>query len=100
MLRQAQAHLLLSQSTSSAPFSLEAFGALLEEIVGFFLIESQVLRTTNGFRSEQDVEDLWGGMCERIVQIADEGLAECEDPETFLETKLKILTFIQALEVR
>lgn len=97
---QAQAGLLLSSTASLTPFSLPALSALLEEIVGFFLIESHVLRTTNSFRSEQDVEDLWDEMCERVVRIVDEGLRECEDPEVFLGTKLRVLTFVQTLEVR
>ena len=96
---QAQAFLLLSQTASLTPFSLSALSALLEEIVGFFLIESHVLKTTNSFRSEQDVEDLWDGMCERVVRIVDEGLGGCEDPEAFLGTKFKVLTFVQTLEV-
>ena len=90
---------MLSDSASLSPFSLTALASLLEEIVGFFLIESHVLRTTNSFRSEQDVEDLWDDMCERVVRIVDDGLAECEDPEVFLGTKLKILIFVQTLEV-
>lgn len=59
-----------------------------------------MLKTTNSFRSEQDVEDLWDGMCERVVRIVDEGLGGCEDPEAFLGTKFKVLTFVQTLEVR
>lgn len=97
---QAQAGLLLSSTSSLNPFSLPALTTLLEEIVGFFLIESHVLRTTNSFRSEQDVEDLWNGMCERVVKIVDEGLAGCEEAEVFLGTKFKVLTFVQTLEVR
>ncbi|KAK4057758.1 Rab GTPase-binding exocyst subunit S15 [Microbotryomycetes sp. JL221] len=96
--RRAQAQLLLSQSMDMGVFSVESLNSLLEEIVGFFLIESQVLKTTSGFRSEQDVEDLWNGMCERIVTVVDKGLADCEDPEVFLGTKLKIMTFVQTLE--
>ncbi|GAA6010192.1 hypothetical protein JCM10207_005660 [Rhodosporidiobolus poonsookiae] len=96
--RRAQAGLLLSSTSSLTPFSLPSLSALLEEIVGFFLIESHVLRTTNSFRSEQDVEDLWDGMCERVVRIVDEGLGGCEDPEVFLGTKFKVLTFVQTLE--
>jgi len=94
--RKAQAYLLLSQSAPT--FSLPSLSLLLEEIVGFFLIESHVLRTTDAFRSEQDVEDLWDSMCERVVSIVGEGLAGCEDPEVFLGTKFKIMTFVQALE--
>ncbi|GAA5923321.1 Rab GTPase-binding exocyst subunit SEC15 [Sporobolomyces koalae] len=96
--RRAQAYLLLSTATSLTPFSLAALSGLLEEIVGFFLIESHVLKTTNNFRSEQDVEDLWDGMCERVVEIVDQGLKTEEDPEVFLGTKFKVLTFVQTLE--
>lgn len=96
--RRAQAFLLLSDSATLNTFSLQALSSLLEEIVGFFLIESHVLRTTKSFRSEQDVEDLWDDMCERVVKIVDGGLASCEDPDVFLGTKLKILTFVQTLE--
>ncbi|GAA5981050.1 hypothetical protein JCM10908_003964 [Rhodotorula pacifica] len=96
--RRAQAGLLLSSTSSLTPFSLSALSALLEEIVGFFLIESHVLRTTNSFRSEGDVEDLWDEMCERVVRIVDEGLAGCQEAEVFLGTKFKILTFVQTLE--
>lgn len=39
-------------------------------------------------------------MCERVVRIVDEGLRGCEDPEVFLGTKFKVLTFVQTLEVR
>ncbi|GAA5957372.1 hypothetical protein JCM21900_006878 [Sporobolomyces salmonicolor] len=96
--RRAQAFLLLSSTSSLTPFSLPALSGLLEEIVGFFLIESHVLKTTKSFRSEQDVEDLWDGMCERVVEIVDQGLKGEEDPEVFLGTKFKVLTFVQTLE--
>jgi len=115
--RRAQAYLLLSTSSSSSdnndnaspsmatttatpePFSLPALCTLLEEIVGFFLIESHVLKTTNNFRSEQDVESLWEHMCEQIVELVDQSfLKDQQDPEIFLETKFKILTFVQTLQ--
>ena len=98
---QAQAGLLLSSTSSSLTpsFSLSALSTLLEDIVGFFLIESHVLRTTDSFRSEQDVEDLWDEMCDRVVEIVDQGLAACQEAEVFLGTKFKILTFVQTLEV-
>ncbi|GAA5885896.1 hypothetical protein JCM3774_002257, partial [Rhodotorula dairenensis] len=96
--RRAQAGLLLSSTASLTPFSLSALSALLEEIVGFFLIESHVLRTTDSFRSEQDVEALWDEMCDRVVSIVDRGLAECQEADVFLGTKFKILTFVQTLE--
>lgn len=108
--RRAQAFLILSsfsnEATSGAStsppnsvFSLDALASLMESIVGFFIIESHVLRTTRSFRSEQDVDDLWDEMCEKVVAIVGNGLKGCEDPEVFLGTKLKVLTFVQTLEV-
>jgi hypothetical protein len=58
-----------------------------------------VLRTTGSFRSEQEVDDLWDGMCERTVAIVGEALRGCQDPEVFLGTKAQVLIFIQTLEV-
>lgn len=106
--RRAQAFLILSsfsnESTTGTPahptFSLDALASLMESIVGFFIIETHVLRTTRSFRSEQDVDDLWDEMCEKVVGIVGNGLKGCEDPEVFLGTKLKVLTFVQTLEVR
>lgn len=59
--RRAQANLLLSQGLSFHP-SNPTFPALLEEVVGFFLVEHHVLDTCPpGFRSEQEVDDLYVG---------------------------------------
>ena len=88
-------------AASSDQFSLSSLSALLEEIVGFFLIESHVLRTTTNFRSEQDVEQLWEHMCDRLVEFVDKQfLNGQEDPQVFLGTKYRVLTFVQTLEVR
>ena len=71
----------------------------MAELVGFFMIESHVLRTCPSFRSERDVDDLWNNMCERIVGIVGDGLKGCEEPEVFLGTKSEVLGFVQTLEV-
>lgn len=96
--RRAQANLLLSQGLSFHP-SNPTFPSLLEEVVGFFLVEHHALDTCPaGFRSEQEVDDLWDDMCERVVDIVSIGLRDCKDTRTFVGTKAVVQTFIQTLE--
>lgn len=96
--RRAQANLLLSQGLSFHP-SNPTLPALLEEVVGFFLVEHHVLDTCPvGFRSEQEVDDLWDDMCERVVDIVSIGLRDCKDTRVFVAIKGVVQTFIQTLE--
>ncbi|PWY99296.1 exocyst complex subunit Sec15-like protein [Testicularia cyperi] len=96
--RRAQANLLLSQGLSFDA-SNPTFPALLEEVVGFFLVEHHVLQTTpSGFRAESEVEDLWDTMCERVVDIVSLGLRDCKDTKVYVSTKAAVQTFIQTLE--
>ncbi|GAA5949792.1 hypothetical protein JCM3765_007693 [Sporobolomyces pararoseus] len=109
-------------STSSQHFSLPNLSVLLEEIVGFFIIEAHVLKTTTNFRSEQDVESLWEQMCDKLISLVETTKSSSststeavekkkkekeeeeeeeeseEDPKVFLELKFKVLTLLQTLE--
>lgn len=96
--RAAQASLLLSQGLSFDP-TRPTFPALLEEVVGFFLVEHHVLQTAPaGWRSEQDVDDLWDTFCDRVVNLVRTGLQETTDTNVFVTTKNSIILFIQTLE--
>ena len=97
--RRAQAALLLS-SAALDPLTISACDALLEETAGFFVIESHVLKTTNGFRPEQEVDDLWESMTSRIVGLMTSGFSTCKDLDIFLAAKLKLGNFLQAMGVR
>ncbi|EST08300.1 Exocyst complex subunit Sec15-like protein [Kalmanozyma brasiliensis GHG001] len=96
--RRAQANLLLTQGlTFDAANS--TFPPLLEEMVGFFLVEHHVLQTTpSGFRSEAEVDDLWDTMCSRVCDIVSLALRECRDTKVYISAKAAIQVFIQTLE--
>jgi hypothetical protein len=72
----------------------------MEELIGFFILESYVLRSTVDFRSKRDVDDLWDDMCRKIVEIVGSGLERCVELEVFRGVKAAVLMFIQTLEVR
>lgn len=71
----------------------------MEDLVGFFIIEQHVLKTTRTFRTAREVDQLWDEMSIAIVQVVSDGLKGCEDSNTFLAVKLSILRFEQTLEV-
>ncbi|SPO30136.1 related to secretory pathway protein (exocyst complex protein Sec15) [Ustilago trichophora] len=115
--RRAQANLLLNQGLKFEPLANTgtgtgsssnntnpggggaSFPALLEEMVGFFLVEHHVIQTTpSGFRSEQEVDDLWDTMCSRVVDIVSLALRDCKDTKIYVSAKASVQTFIQTLE--
>ncbi|KAG9043424.1 hypothetical protein FS837_009637 [Tulasnella sp. UAMH 9824] len=99
--RKAQASLILSDRMSGASSSLSLATTLLpltEDIIGFFIIENHVLRTTRSFRSQREVEELWDVVVTRLVQVVQAILKNEGDVDTFLGCKDVILSFIQTLE--
>lgn len=108
--RRAQANLLLNQgltfdpsntssTTTSSAGGGTAFPALLEEMVGFFLVEQHVISTTPaGFRPEQELDDLWDSMCTRVVDIVSMALRDCRDTKIYISAKASIQIFIQTFE--
>ncbi|CBQ69901.1 related to secretory pathway protein (exocyst complex protein Sec15) [Sporisorium reilianum SRZ2] len=96
--RRAQANLLLNQGLTFDAANPQ-FPALLEEMVGFFLVEHHVIQTTPaGFREEAEVDDLWDTMCTRVVDIVSLALRDCNDTKVYVSAKASVQTFIQTLE--
>ncbi|WWC89397.1 uncharacterized protein L201_004321 [Kwoniella dendrophila CBS 6074] len=97
--RKTQATLILTSRLSTTPETLLAtMPVLMQELVGFFIIESHLLRTMPDFRTQRDVDELWDEMCRRIVEVVGQGLKGCSEPEVFLESKTNVLLFVQTLE--
>ncbi|SOV09721.1 related to secretory pathway protein (exocyst complex protein Sec15) [Ustilago sp. UG-2017a] len=99
--RRAQANLLLNQGISftNTGGGGGGFPALLEEMVGFFIVEHDVISTTpSSFRSESEVDDLWETMCTRLVELVSLSLRDCKDTRIYVSAKTSIQLFIQTLE--
>lgn len=96
--RKAQANLLLSQDLVIRKGGKELL-TLLEEVVGYFVVENHVMHTSPpGFRPASEVEEVWETMCERVVDLVQMGLRDCEDSKAYVETKSAVQTFIRTLE--
>ena len=96
--RKAQANLLLSRSLNMAERSSDLI-SLLEELVGYFVIECHVSYTSPpGFRPMSEVEDVWDSMSERVVDMITFSLRDTKNAKVFVEAKTAIHTFIRTLE--
>lgn len=79
--------------------NLTALSALTQEITGFFIIESHVLRTTRNFRNERVIEELWDAVVGRLSLAVEDALKNESEPDVFLRVKECLLGFIMTLEV-
>ena len=72
---------------------------IVEEITGFFIIESHVLETTGGFRSSREVEELWDALVQRLTTAVEAALEKETDAASFLRVKENLLDFVITVEV-
>ncbi|KAF9534726.1 rsec15 [Crepidotus variabilis] len=91
--RKAQSDLILP-----SPLPLASLPSLIQEISGFFIVESHVLETTNTFRSERDVEELWDALVARLTTAIDYSLRKENDAGNFLKVKENLLSFMMTVE--
>ncbi|KIK29291.1 hypothetical protein PISMIDRAFT_27231 [Pisolithus microcarpus 441] len=91
--RKAQSDLILPLT-----LPLASLPDVVQEICGFFIIESHVLETTSGFRSEQEIEELWDVVVARLTCAVRSALTEEKDPDSFLRVKECLISFVMTLE--
>ncbi|VDC02072.1 unnamed protein product [Peniophora sp. CBMAI 1063] len=91
--RSGQSELILQAS-----MQLSSFTDVVEGIIGFFIIESHVLRTTSNFRSPRDVEELWDTSMQRFASVVKTALEKETDAASFLHVKEVLLDFVIAAE--
>ncbi|KAG6821554.1 hypothetical protein H0H93_000063 [Arthromyces matolae] len=89
----AQSNLILPN-----PLPLPFLPQLTQEISGFFIVETHVLETTNSFRSERDVEELWDSLLTGLTNSISSALQTETDPDEYFRVKECILGFIMILE--
>ncbi|KAK0490802.1 rsec15 [Armillaria novae-zelandiae] len=91
--RKAQSDLILPD-----PLPISSLPSLVQEISGFFIVESHVLETTGTFRSQRDVEELWEGLVGRLRSGIERALQIENDPDTFLRVKECLIEFLMTLD--
>ncbi|KAF8341518.1 exocyst complex component, sec15 subunit [Cantharellus anzutake] len=95
--RMAQSSLIMS--TLTTPHLLPTtLPSVANELIGFFLVEIEVLRTTIGFRSMREVEDLWDDVVKRLVDLVGGSVRSQRDMGFIADVKDTLTTFVQTIE--
>lgn len=99
IFNQAQANLALNMPINLRDGNMDSFETLLQDIVGFFIIEHVIMHSTVDFRSQAEVDALWEMVTTKVIAVISHSLQGCRDPELFLKIKYSLLIFNQTLEV-
>lgn len=82
--------------------SNEVIGALptlTNSLLGFFVVELEILRTTVGFRDWRQVEELWDDVVTQLVERLENGIRYERDPTKIVAIKDTLAPFVQTIEV-
>ncbi|KAF8972837.1 hypothetical protein BGZ46_010030, partial [Entomortierella lignicola] len=99
--RRAQAKLTISSMTTSFNFKdrdTENFESLLQDIVGFFIVEHLIFYSTTNFRTQSQLDELCEMGTNILLRLLNEGLNNLQDPDLFLKVKLLLMLYIQTME--
>lgn len=77
---------------------VESLKRWLEEIAGFFAVESIIMEWTVDFRSRTAVDALWENIMGKVYEIVMYAIVDREDPDLFLKVKLAVLNFVDTME--
>ncbi|ORZ38226.1 exocyst complex subunit Sec15-like-domain-containing protein [Catenaria anguillulae PL171] len=103
--RRLQANLFLSLSSSSrlatnglaSADDLPQLTNLLNDVAGFFLIESTIASTTVQFRSRAAVDTLWDQTLAMLYNLVHASLLTLTDPPTYLAIQHLLVPFLETL---
>ncbi|KZO94850.1 exocyst complex subunit Sec15-like protein [Calocera viscosa TUFC12733] len=98
--RKTQAALILAQRLSSSSQLTKTLPDLLNELLGFFIIEAHVMRTTasSSFRSHKDVEELFDSVIPRVCEAVERGIRDERDQDILQGCRALVGNWAQALE--
>ena len=98
--RKHHAELLLNLQVSIASNgNLKYVEDFIQEVVGYFMIESIVMSSTESFRSRGVVESIWESIMDKMNEIIASTLKTTSDTKVFLGLKNLIVNFMQSIEM-
>ncbi|XP_014667115.1 PREDICTED: exocyst complex component 6B-like isoform X2 [Priapulus caudatus] len=95
--RKKQAKLCLQPATNMHE-TLDGYKKYFHEIIGFFVVEDNILHTTTGLITSGYLDELWEMALSKIVAVLRTHSAYCTDPSLMLDIKILIIFFCHTLE--
>lgn len=97
--RQAQVDLITTSTLDlNNPEALQTLGKMLQELVGFFIVDHVVIHTTQDFRSKARVDVLWTMVSDKVTRLLAEATRKCSDLQRLFEVRKMLMCFVSALE--
>ncbi|KAJ1838361.1 Rab GTPase-binding exocyst subunit S15, partial [Coemansia sp. RSA 486] len=97
--RSDQLSLILASPVHFAPGQLASFEAVLFDIIGFFVVEHNILASAPDFRSKSDVDTLWDMCIAKLSDILARGIQAIRgDPEVSHSLQGVLTTFTYVME--
>ncbi|KAF9976649.1 hypothetical protein BGZ73_008120 [Actinomortierella ambigua] len=96
--RHAQAKSTLSSQNCIKDRNIEGFKSLLQDIIGFFIIEHVIMHSTINFRTQSQLDELCELVTNLLVRMLNDGLGDSQNPDLFLDVKLLLMIYIQTME--
>lgn len=89
--------MLTCSHSNDSPHS-QRYESFFHHVVGFFVIEFQVLSTTQHLLTRQWVDDLWDVAVAEIARVLHLQLAACKSASTIFRVKQLVVLFSQTLQ--
>ncbi|KAJ1919710.1 Rab GTPase-binding exocyst subunit S15 [Tieghemiomyces parasiticus] len=97
--RRTQANQMVTRRFDFKLGSLEGFRGKLHDIIGFFIIEYQIVTTTRDFRSKTEVDSLWDSVITNFCDTLAQNVQDIVGKQSVLTSiKQLLLTFTFILE--
>ncbi|RKP37726.1 hypothetical protein BJ085DRAFT_19679 [Dimargaris cristalligena] len=98
--RRTQANQMITRRFDFKRGSLEGFRGKLHDIIGFFIIEHQILTSTRDFRSKTEVDSLWDSVITSFCDTIAQNVQDIFGKQSILTSIKELLTtFTYILEV-
>ncbi|KAM8897263.1 LOW QUALITY PROTEIN: exocyst complex component 6B [Spinachia spinachia] len=94
--RRKQARLVLQPHSNM--HETRGYRRYFNQIVGFFVVEDQVLHTTQGLVNQAYVEELWELALSKLIAALRTHSSYCDNPDLVLDLKNLIVVFADTLQ--
>jgi len=96
--RRKQLQLHLQFNDNSIHDSLDAYKKYFHTVTGFFVIEDQILSSTEGLVDERYMDELFSSACPKLIHIIRKVMEQSKDAELMLKIKILVVLFCNTIE--
>lgn len=78
--------------------SLDSYKKYFHTVTGFFVIEDQILSSTEGLVDERYMDELFSSACPKLIHVIRKVMEQSKDAELMLKIKILVVLFCNTIE--